>query len=280
MKRRLSIFLILSILCFVMGSQVCAQDIPDNRQCERLVDEADLLSDYEEGDLLAYLNEISERQQFDVAVVTVNSLDGKSAEAYADDFYDYNGFGMGEDADGALLLVCMGTREWHVSTTGYGITAITDAGLDYMSEEFLPYLSDGEYLDAFMTYAQLCDEFVTQAREGEAYDVSNMPEGASSSSVSSVASWLVHIVLAVILGFVLAFIPMSGMKRQLKSVQRQNTASSYVKYGSVNISEQRDQFLYHTVHRSAKPKSNSGGGGSSTHVGSSGRSHGGGGGRF
>ena len=35
-----------------------------------------------------------------LAVVTVNSLEGKTAEAYADDYYDYNGYGYGENDDG------------------------------------------------------------------------------------------------------------------------------------------------------------------------------------
>ena len=65
--------------------------IPETRQLPRLVDRADLLSELEEEELEARLDEISERQQADVVVVTVNSLDGKSAQDYADDFYDYNG---------------------------------------------------------------------------------------------------------------------------------------------------------------------------------------------
>ena len=132
--------------------------IPETRQLPRLVDRADLLSELEEEELEARLDEISERQQADVVVVTVNSLDGKSAQDYADDFYDYNGYGIGTDKSGILLLVSMEARDWHITTTGFGIRAITDAGLDYISDQFLPYLSDGEYLDAFETYANLCDE--------------------------------------------------------------------------------------------------------------------------
>ncbi|MDD7113688.1 MAG: TPM domain-containing protein [Lachnospiraceae bacterium] len=40
----------------------------------RLTDEADLLTDAEEEELLTKLDEISERQQCDVVVATVNSL--------------------------------------------------------------------------------------------------------------------------------------------------------------------------------------------------------------
>ena len=153
--------------------------IPETRQLPRLVDRADLLSELEEEELEARLDEISERQQADVVVVTVNSLDGKSAQDYADDFYDYNGYGIGTDKSGILLLVSMEARDWHITTTGFGIRAITDAGLDYISDQFLPYLSDGEYLDAFETYADLCDEFLRVDRRER--QVENTLDGDSQT---------------------------------------------------------------------------------------------------
>ena len=73
--------------------------------------------------------------------------------AYADDFYDYNGYGYGDSRDGILLLISMEERDWRISTCGYGITVFTDAGQEYISDKFLPYLSDGDYSEAFTKYA-------------------------------------------------------------------------------------------------------------------------------
>ena len=61
-----------------------------------------------------------------VVVVTENSLDGKSAQDYADDFFDYNGHGYGDDDSGVLFLIGMDERKWAITTYGYGITAFTD----------------------------------------------------------------------------------------------------------------------------------------------------------
>jgi len=263
------------LLCImIMSAPVpCeAAAIPEERQLPRLWDDADILSDAEEKELTEQLDEISERQSFDVVVVTVGSLEGKSAQSYADDFYDYNGYGMGAADDGALLLVSMTTREWHISTNGFGITALTDAGINYIADAFVPYLSDGAYADAFAVYADLCDAFVTEAKEGEAYDVNHMPKEKQPHPLGA-------FIIALVLGFVLAFLPMWGMKRQLKSVRAQSMATSYEKAGSRNITLKRDIFLYHTISRRPKPKDQSSGG-SSIHTSSSGRSHGGGGGRF
>lgn len=242
------------------------------RSLPRLVDEADLLFDWEEEELLAKLNEISKHQQVDVAVVTVNTLMGKNPQDYADDYYDYNGFGFGENNDGVLLLVNMGERDWHMTTTGYGIHAITDAGVEYISEKFLPDLSDGYYTDAFDTFATLCDEFITQAKTGEPYDYGNMPKGKVNPL------WIPGSAAG---GALAGQIPISSMKKKLKSVGKQKSAARYFNKDSFALRASNDNFLYSNVKRVyVEPSESRSGGGSSTHFGSSGSSHGGGGGKF
>ncbi len=237
----------------------------------RLVDNADLLTESEERELLSKLDGISQKHRLDVVVVTTNSLGGKTAMAYADDFFDYNGYGFGDDGDGVLLLVCMQTREWHISTKGYGITAFTDAGLDYMSEQFLADLSDGYYYDAFVTYADLCDNFVTQANAGTPYDYDSLPKVPFNFGAS--------LLISVVIGFVIALVSTGAMKSELKSVRRQPRAEHYVKNNSLDITLSRDFYLYRHVSRTVKPQ-NTSSGGSSVHRSSSGSFHGGRGGRF
>ena len=239
----------------------------------RVVDMAELLSDSEKTALLSKLDEISERQKLDIVVLTVNTLDGKTPRDYADDFYDYNGYGFGENKDGILLLVSMEDRDWWISTTGYGITALTDAGIEYISKKFLSDLSDGDYAQAFTTYAELCDQFITQAKTGEPYDIGNMPKEPFN------VAW--NILVAFVIGLVVAVIVTSIMKKQLKTVQLKSEANNYVKANSMILTENRDLFLYNQVSRRARPKeTDNSSGGSSTHTSSSGTSHGGGGGKF
>ena len=238
----------------------------------RVVDMADLLDNSEEAALLSMLDEISIRQELDVVVVTVNTLDGKTPMDYADDFYDYNGYGFGENRDGVLLLVCMEDRDWWISTSGYGITVFTDAGIEYISEKFLPDLSDGNYADAFTTYAEHCDEFITQARTGEPYDTNNLPKEPFNVFTS--------LLISLAVGILVSLIVTGKMKGKLKTVRMQPAAEEYVRKGSMLVTESSDLFLYSHVDRRAKSKDNDSGGGSSTHTSSSGSSHGGGGGKF
>lgn len=246
--------------------------IPEERDLPRLVDNADLLSESEEEELQDELDEISERQEFDVVVVTVDSLDGKTAEEYADDFYDYHGYGFGTDHDGILLLVSIEERECHITTTGYGITVFTDAGIDYILDQFLPYLSDEEYLQTFEMYAELCDEFVTAAVNGEVYDSGNLPKGDFPV--------LEYLVLALLVGGIISALIVFGMRSSLKSVQRQNAAADYVRTGSMAVTGRYDRFLYTHTSKKPRPKPSESSSGSSTHVSSSGTTHGGGGGKF
>lgn len=247
-----------------------AEVIPDERLKSRLTDQADLLTDSQESSLEKKLDDISEKLDFDVVIVTTDSTGYRTPQAFADDYFDYNGFGMGDDSDGVVLLVSMDDRDWHLSTAGFGITAITDAGVDYISTMFVPYLSDGDYMKAFETYADLCDEFVTKAKSGTPYDVGNMPKKPFD--------FLKYGRNALIAGVVIALITVEMMRRSLRSVRPQPSAGDYVKNGSMHITKREDRFLYRRVNRRERPKS--GRGGSGTHTSSSGRSHGGGGGKF
>ncbi len=264
MKKKILALLFAVVLCFATStSAFAAESMP------RVVDGADILTDAEEADLVATLDEISERQKNDVVVVTTYSLDGKSAMAYADDFYDYNGYGFGENYDGVLLLISMENRDFWISTCGFGITAFTDAGIEYISEELVYYLSDDEFASAFNKFATLSDDFLTKAKTGEPYDSGNLPKEPFRLFFS--------LIISLAIGFVVALIVTGVMKGQLRSVRNQAAANSYVKKDSLQVTNSRDLFLYRHVDRREKPKESSG---SSTHTSSSGRSHGGGGGKF
>lgn len=241
--------------------------VTDNNIGKRMVDNADILDSIAETEMSLKLDEISSEHQFDVIVVTIPSLYGMDAQYYADEYYDFNGYGFGENYDGILFLLSMQDREWAISTCGYGQEAFTDDGLEYMEKKIVPSLRKGDYAAAFNEYMLLCDEVLTQAENGVILDSSNLPKTYFSSQ------W---VIVAVIIGVVVAVVVTLAMKGQLKSVKKKDRASDYMKANSLNVTESRERFLFSNVTRRAKPKNNSGSGGRS----SSGRSHGGRSGRF
>ena len=242
----------------------------------RMFDDAEVLTEDEDNELEDALEELSLRQSFDVTIATIESMESVGAdsmEQFADDLYDYCQYGYGPDMDGVLLLVSVGDRKWHISTCGYGITAFTDAGIQYLGEQMKPFMAEGDYAAAFRTFIQWTDAYVTAAREGHPYDVDNMPKEPFS---------IVYLGVALVIGLITALIVTGVMKSRLKSVAPQRDATSYVRQGSMKLTNQRDLYLYREVHRTERPKesSSSDSGGSSTHTSSSGSTHGGGGGSF
>ena len=273
-KRRISVLILIILLLFAIP--VSAAD-GGKRELPRLVDDADLLTNEEEAALLEKLDEMSERQSCDVVIVTVNSLEGKTSVEYADDFYDYNGYGIGDDYDGLLLLVSIQDRDWAISTSGFGITAFTDAGLNYISEKFLPLLSDGKYSKAFTKFADLCDDFITEAKTGEPYNENHLPNEPVGFF------WIiVDLVVGLGIGYVIAF----RKRQKLISVRKKVEAEDYTVPGSFVLDVNMDTFVRRFVTSKSAPStesdSNSGSttGGSTTHTSSSGRTHGGASGKF
>ena len=254
-----------------------ATQIPDERLGPRLADQEELLTTEEQEELLARLDEISERQQCDVVIVTVASIEGKTATEYADDYFDYQGYGYGEKSDGILLLVGMKERVWAISTHGsLGISAFTDAGLDYIKEDVQFQLKLDNYAKAFRTFASLCDQFLTAAHKGKPYDVGNLPIKHASPSI---------LIFLFPIGILIMAWKSRSKKRSLKSVVKKTGAISYKVPNSLHLWVDEDRITgSHVTKRKRNEESRdrggssgSGGssGGSTTHTSSSGRTHGG-----
>jgi uncharacterized protein len=270
MKKGLNLLLIVLLLLSLMPLSVYGEAAAANeRQLPRFVDDAGLLSDEQAERLTEKLDEVSERQNLDVIIITVDSLEGYTATEYADDVFDYNGFGMGTNYDGILLLISMEERDWAISTHGYGITVFTDAGQEYMVDNFIGYISDGDYYEGFYKFAELADSFITQAKTGAPYDTNNLPKKPMSP---------IWILISIAGGVFIALIITGGMRSSLKSVRKQRVATNYIVKTAMSPFANQDLYLYSVVTKTPKPKENQGG--SSTHISSSGSTHGGSSGKF
>ena len=264
MKKRLLIIFSL-ILLLVSG---ISPDFKVYASGEYVIDNGKLLSNSEEAQLRETLGVYSDKWDVDIVIVTEDSIGSSTPMAYADDYYDNNGYGK----DGILLLVSMENRDWWISTSGSCIDTFTDAGIDYIGKQITDNLSSGDYYKAFDKYADLCDDFLKQDSKGKPYDVGNMPD----TLANKIARFFGSIVTAAIGAFATVF----GLKSKNKSVRHVGNAKMYEVNDSLNLTTNKDRFLYTNVIKRRIESSSSGGGGSSVHTGSSGSSHGGGGGHF
>lgn len=243
----------LTLLIFVLALSLTLPTLAAPEGKPLLIDNADLLTESEEANISSRLKEIHKTYSVDLVIVTVDSTKGKTPEAFADDYFDYNGYGVGESRDGALLLIDIGGRKWHISTCGSCIDSYSDYGIEYIGECMGESLTEGNYAEAFEIFIN----------ESEYY-------------LDGSIGFFPCLIIALFAGLLIALIVTLIMRGQLKTVRPQYSASDYVKRNSLNITEAYEIFLYRNVTRIARPKQS----GSSTHFSSSGTRHGGGGGSF
>lgn len=237
-----------------------------------VIDDAGLIKASDEKKLDKKIKNI-QKDKFDVVILTVKSLDGKSAQDYADDYYDNNDYGLDNEKSGVLFLVSKGDRKYHISTKGAGIKAFTDYGIGRIKEEIKPYLSDGDYFDACDEFLNITKDFVKAYKEGTPYDTDN--------PYNEEIDYVILEVIALVIAFVIALISVGIMRLRMNTAKPKGTAMEYIKKGSFKLTSEKDIFMYSTVTKTAKPKDNdNSAGGSTTHVSSSGSEHGGGGGSF
>lgn len=239
-----------------------------------VVDNADLLTQTEENELSEKLQDISDELQFDVVVVTTNSTGSKTATEYADDYFDYNGYGRGSNNDGALFLVDMGDRKWAISTSGYGIEAIVDSALDDMEEEIVPYLKSGDYDGAFNEFADLTYDIVNDAKNGKSYSNSTTSTTKNHKNIGT------NLIVAFSIGAGISLIIILVYRSKLKPIKFQKEAKEYIVPGSFNLRRSDDVFLYFNITKVPIPKNNDSDDSGSFHSSSSGSSHGGSSGSF
>jgi uncharacterized protein len=249
----------------------------------RLVDEGGLLSSSEFTSIINRLDEVSAREDFGVAIVVVNDyrtardnpeISNANPNIFTNDLFAYYNYGVGLDEDGILLMISLDMNDIWITTSGYGITAFTDAGIDEIIDTIIPDFSDGLFYDGFNRFIDMTERYLEQARTGTPYDVGNMPRTLS----------LENFLIPLGIGVIGSLLIMLFWASRLKSVRSQNMASNYVRDGSLIISTRSDRFLFRNVVRRARPKQNNSGGGgiggSTISRGSGGGSFGGRGGRF
>ena len=283
MKRKLFAFLLL--LCFFPALWLPANASYIGAQ---IIDSAELLSDQAIIELESKADSLMEKYGMDVVILTVDTLNGESAQSKADSFYDENGYGD----NGVLFLLAMAEREWYISTCGDAIYALTDYGIQQVGFVMLPYLSEGDYYSAFEVFLDELPLYFDALENGRPVDgyadysgdyyhgeqddvVYYDDEGYEYNGGPSVLASLFF-------GIVAGGLTVLIMRGTMKTKKRQRSAEAYLIQDTYRLHTHQDLFLYSRVNkvRRQESSSGSGGGGSSVHRSSGGRSHGGGGGRF
>ena len=282
-KRLISMATVLLIvfMCFFFSA------FPAWGATQHMFNETDLMSGSEVAYVNNYLTKLSEELEFDIVGVLISrGYSEKELTSFADDFYDYRGFGYGNDKDGVIFAVDMKSRLTVLVSTGYGTEAITDYGEEVIYDYVTESLRNYDFVDTYEKFADTVEDYVIMAREGTPVDVDDPGhdgydwyEGKDSLPDAETAAGMGAISVAV--GTGAGLFSSHTQKSKLKSVKRKTQANSYARKNSLVLTRKQDRFLYSTVAVMPRPKNENnnrrmGGGGTTIHMGSSGMPHGGG----
>lgn len=249
---------------------------------EKIYDFSDILTDEEEQLLKAKIDKFIEDNNMDMVIVTDNfayTNDIKNQE-YADDFYDYNDFGLNiEYYSGVLLLRNTYSLDpyYHMSTSGSAQLYLNDYRVNRILDDIYDDIHSGNYYEGFSKWITYTDNYI---KEGYPSTASNyyLDTNGNMHRVKPKyhAPWGIAFIASLVVSLTIVLI----MVAKNKMVKKARKASEYLDNNSINITRREDTFLRsHTTSYTVSSSSGGShhGGGHSFHSGSSGFSHGGGG---
>ncbi len=263
---------------------VSVTDSDDNR----VYDYADILSGSQEAELYARIIKLQDKHKMDIIILTSDDIDGKSWEAYADDFYDEHAFGYEQEhGTGIIFLISMDSsnRGITITTSGHAMENFTDLEIEWMYDDIIEYMYDADYNGGCECFLELVDDYVdnSEVAENGYYDEEANDWVETSASPGSVwkrtfsfGSVLIRLLISSVIGLVVVLILRSKAKTKATV-----SNSTYLESGRLDYKVKSDVFTgtTETKRRIPDSSSSSGGGHSSVHTSSGGFSHGGGGGR-
>lgn len=209
-----------------------------------VVDNADIFTDAEEANLSDIIQGIIDKYNYDLVLFTDESSYGLSRAVYAADFYHFNGYGIGPNYSGSVLLICMepGNRGWWTAGTGdCEYLYASEANINNIDDRIEPDMKNGEYYEAMLKYFAAIDELY------------------ANGSVAKQKHYFVPVVVGLIAGLIVGGIVIGILLGLMKKVKEATSAEPYLDLNSFNVRKSRDHYLYTSVTKVRRQSSSSGG---------------------
>ena len=263
----------------------------------RVFDQAGLFSETEIIQLEEKIAQCRKSTKMDVVIVSAYADGERSAEEYADDYYDYGGFGVGKKASGVLLLYYMDGPgqpggECYISTTGTMINMLTDERIESILDDVYGDLGKRDFAGATEHFLEDVKAYVKEGVESGQYTY----DRDTGEIVRYHSIRLYEVAIAVVIAGILAGSVCLDIKKRyaMKQSSREvsNSLQAYRADCAFCFSVAGDKMVNKYVRSVPIPRNTSSGSGgrghsgsssagrSTIHTSSSGRSHGGGGRRF
>ncbi|MBR5406896.1 MAG: TPM domain-containing protein [Lachnospiraceae bacterium] len=257
-----------------------------NAENPRIDDRAGILTDAEIKSLTDQAEAITDKYGIDVVIHTSNSAYGMDISEYAEKYYRYNGYGLGDDYDGILLTMVYNKGDTSSINTFY---------YNYFSGAGYDRLTDTNH-DRLNSIADNKVRLATSGSEaaGMSYWLSQVEHMERTGRVSrSVGYWIWITIFGSGCGAAMGAGKLKGAKKKMAVPALKESADAYLVANSLKITG-KDRFINSRTERRYRPvkttsdSSSSGSSGrssgrssySSSYSGSSGRTHSGSGRKF
>lgn len=149
-------------LVFSVTLFACAEKVADIRPQGYVTDLAGVINPATRQKIELLATEVEQKTTAQIAVVTVNSLEGQSREEYAVDLYKHLGIGTKGKDNGVLILIAPKDRQYKIEV-GYGLEpVINDARAGDVGRDMVPDLRKGDYSAAALTGASGVAQFIAK----------------------------------------------------------------------------------------------------------------------
>lgn len=147
--KRFIIFLLLLVQTLFAATALAAPTVPPRPAAGSGIyvqDYANVLTSADKQALLSLGQELDKKTTAQLAVITIDTLNGQPIEDYALAVLREWGIGTKEKNNGALIVVAVGDRRSRIEV-GYGLEGVLPDGLTgrIQDESMLPYFKRGDY---------------------------------------------------------------------------------------------------------------------------------------
>ena len=192
----LRIALAIAVLAVCAGAEPISQLHPSNY----VNDFAHVLSPQTEGQLNDLAQQIDQKAKAQIAVVTINSLDGQDIESYAVDLFKQWGIGNKTTNHGVLILIAVKDHRYRTEV-GYGLEPILpDGKVGGFWRDVVPLLKQNDYDQAIKQNTESIASVIAADAGVQLTGVSSVPEERSPppSGKLSLGGIVVIIILIII----------------------------------------------------------------------------------
>jgi len=195
----LRIALAIAVLSVCAGAEPISQLHPTNY----VNDFAHVLNPQTEAELNDLGQQVDQKAKAQLAIVTINSLDGQDIESYAVDLFKQWGIGGKGTNRGVLILIAV--RDHHYRTeVGYGLEPILpDGKVGGFWRDVVPLLKQNDYDAAIKQNAQQIASVIAQDAGVQLTGISSIPEEPAPSRPSGGISLGGVVVIIVVIIIVL-----------------------------------------------------------------------------